>query len=253
MKTQRLPQQKLIVRAKNIRKDFRLGNQLVHALKNVAFTVPEGQFTTIMGPSGSGKSTLLYVLGGLDKANEGMIEVAGKRLESMRGDELAEFRRNTIGFIFQAFHLVPTMTALENVALPGVFAGMPKPDREERAYELLNQLGMGERTDHRPNQLSGGQQQRVAIARSLFNDPPIIMGDEPTGALDSKTGEIVMTMLRQLCDKKGKTILIVTHDAHVAEYSDRMIHLKDGEIIEDTMLKSVSLEKKENPKHDDVA
>lgn len=230
-----------------------MGNQLVHALKNVAFTVPEGQFTTIMGPSGSGKSTLLYVLGGLDKANEGMIEVAGKRLESMRGDELAEFRRNTIGFIFQAFHLVPTMTALENVALPGVFAGMPKPDREERAYELLNQLGMGERTDHRPNQLSGGQQQRVAIARSLFNDPPIIMGDEPTGALDSKTGEIVMTMLRQLCDKKGKTILIVTHDAHVAEYSDRMIHLKDGEIIEDTMLKSVSLEKKENPKHDDVA
>ena len=253
MKTQRLPQQKFIVRAKNICKDFRLGNQLVHALKNVAFAVPEGQFTTIMGPSGSGKSTLLYVLGGLDKANDGMIEVAGKRLESMRGDELAEFRRNTIGFIFQAFHLVPTMTALENVALPGVFAGMPKPDREERAYELLNQLGMGERTDHRPNQLSGGQQQRVAIARSLFNDPPIIMGDEPTGALDSKTGEIVMTMLRQLCDKKGKTILIVTHDAHVAEYSDRMIHLKDGEIIEDTMLKSVSLEKKENPKHDDVA
>jgi ABC-type lipoprotein export system ATPase subunit len=245
-----MPQQRFIVRAKNIHKDFRLGNQWVHALKNVAFSVPEGQFTTIMGPSGSGKSTLLYVLGGLDKANEGMIEVAGKRLDSMRSDDLAEFRRNTIGFIFQAFHLVPTMTALENVALPGVFAGMQKVDREERAHELLEQLGMGERMDHRPNQLSGGQQQRVAIARALFNDPPIIMGDEPTGALDSKTGEIVMNMMRHLCDKKGKTILIVTHDAHVAEYSDRMIHLRDGEIIEDTMLKTVSIEKKESPKND---
>ncbi|MCL4253020.1 MAG: ABC transporter ATP-binding protein [Anaerolineae bacterium] len=232
-----------MIRAKNIRKDFRLGNQWVHALKNVAFAVPEGQFTTIMGPSGSGKSTLLYVLGGLDKANEGMIEVAGKRIDSMRGDDLAEFRRNTIGFIFQAFHLVPTMTALENVALPGVFAGMPKPDREERAYALLEELGMGERTDHRPNQLSGGQQQRVAIARALFNDPPIIMGDEPTGALDSKTGEIVMNMLRQLCDKDGKTIIVVTHDQHVADYSDRMIHLKDGEIIEDTLLKNKTMKR----------
>ena len=250
MKPTRMPQQRFIVRAKNIRKDFRLGNQWVHALKNVAFSVPEGQFTTIMGPSGSGKSTLLYVLGGLDKANEGMIEVAGKRLDSMRSDDLAEFRRNTIGFIFQAFHLVPTMTALENVALPGIFAGMPKADREDRAHELLEQLGMGERMDHRPNQLSGGQQQRVAIARALFNDPPIIMGDEPTGALDSKTGEIVMNMMRHLCDKRGKTILIVTHDAHVAEYSDRMIHLRDGEIIEDTMLKTVSIEKKESPKND---
>lgn len=243
MKMTQMPKTRYIIRAKNIHKDFRLGNQWVHALKNVAFAVPEGQFTTIMGPSGSGKSTLLYVLGGLDKANEGMIEVAGKRIDSMRGDDLAEFRRNTIGFIFQAFHLVPTMTALENVALPGVFAGMPKPDREERAYALLEELGMGERTDHRPNQLSGGQQQRVAIARALFNDPPIIMGDEPTGALDSKTGEIVMNMLRQLCDKDGKTIIVVTHDQHVADYSDRMIHLKDGEIIEDTLLKNKTMKR----------
>ena len=243
MKMTQMPKTKYIIRAKNVRKDFRLGNQWVHALRNVAFAVPEGQFTTIMGPSGSGKSTLLYVLGGLDKANEGMIEVAGKRIDSMRGDDLAEFRRNTIGFIFQAFHLVPTMTALENVALPGVFAGMPKPDREERAYALLEELGMGERTDHRPNQLSGGQQQRVAIARALFNDPPIIMGDEPTGALDSKTGEIVMNMLRQLCDKDGKTIIVVTHDQHVADYSDRMIHLKDGEIIEDTLLKNKTMKR----------
>lgn len=228
---------KYIIRAKNVRKDFRLGNQFVHALRNISFVVPQGQFTTIMGPSGSGKSTLLYVLGGLDKADDGMIEVAGKRLDVMRSDDLAEFRRHTIGFIFQAFHLVPTMTALENVALPGVFAGISKLDREERAYALLEKLGMSERIDHRPNQLSGGQQQRVAIARALFNDPPIIMGDEPTGALDSKTGEIVMTMLRQLCDKQGKTIIVVTHDQHVANYSDRTIQLRDGEIIEDTMLR----------------
>jgi macrolide transport system ATP-binding/permease protein len=243
MKTTHLPKTRYIIRAQNIRKDFRLGNQWVHALKNVAFAVPEGQFTTIMGPSGSGKSTLLYVLGGLDKADEGIIEVAGKRIDTMRGDDLAEFRRNTIGFIFQAFHLVPSMTALENVALPGVFAGMSKPDREERAYALLEKLGMGERTDHRPHQLSGGQQQRVAIARALFNDPPIIMGDEPTGALDSKTGEIVMNMLRQLCDKQGKTIIVVTHDQHVADYSDRMIHLKDGEIIQDTVLKNKTIKR----------
>lgn len=243
MKTTHMPKTQYIIRAKNIRKDFRLGNQWVHALKNVAFAVPQGQFTTIMGPSGSGKSTLLYVLGGLDKADAGIIEVAGKRIDTMRGDDLAEFRRNTIGFIFQAFHLVPSMTALENVALPGVFAGMPKPDREERAYALLEKLGMSERTDHRPNQLSGGQQQRVAIARALFNNPPVIMGDEPTGALDSKTGEIVMNMLRQLCDKQGKTIIVVTHDRQVADYSDRMIHLKDGEIIEDTLLKNKTIKR----------
>ena len=222
-----------IVQVRGLRKDFQLGDQWVHALKGVDLDIPTGQFIAIMGPSGSGKSTLLYMLGGLDHVSEGEIAVAGNPLASMNGEELAMFRRETIGFIFQAFHLVPTLTALENVALPGVFAGADRDVREERALRILTALGMEERIDHRPNQLSGGQQQRVAIARALFNDPPIIMADEPTGALDSKTGKTVMNMLRFLCRQQGKTIIVVTHDLNVAGYADRMISLHDGNIIED--------------------
>jgi ABC-type lipoprotein export system ATPase subunit len=214
-------------------KHFQLGAQQVKALRGVTVEIPAGQFIGIMGPSGSGKSTLLYLLGGLDRPNHGAIEVAGQRLDTLNSDELAHFRRDTIGFIFQAFHLVPTLTAIENVALPGVFAGLSREAREQRAAKLLISLGMGERMDHKPNQLSGGQQQRVAIARALFNDPPIIMGDEPTGALDSKTGKTVMEMLRWLCSKRGKTVVVVTHDPAVAAYADRLLHLKDGRITED--------------------
>src|SRR3954471_19882580 len=172
-----------IVQVRGLRKDFQLGDQWVHALRGVDLDIPMGQFIAIMGPSGSGKSTLLYMLGGLDHVTEGEVAVAGNPLGDMNGEELARFRRETIGFIFQAFHLVPTMTALENVALPGVFAGLPRDLRERRAIKLLTALGMEERLDHKPSQLSGGQQQRVAIARALFNNPPIIMADEPTGAL----------------------------------------------------------------------
>ncbi len=222
-----------IITGQHLQKHFQLGDQWVHALDNVSVQIPEGQFVGIMGPSGSGKSTLLYMLGGLDRPSSGAIEIAGQRLDAMNGEQLAHFRRDTIGFIFQAFHLVPTMTALDNVSLPGVFAGLPRDQREKRATRLLHMLGMAERMDHKPSQLSGGQQQRVAIARALFNDPPIIMGDEPTGALDSKTGKSVMTMLRWLCSKRGKTIVIVTHDAGVASYADRMLHLKDGRITDD--------------------
>jgi ABC-type lipoprotein export system ATPase subunit len=219
----------------DLEKSFRLGDQWVNALAGVDLTIPEGQFVGIMGPSGSGKSTLLYMLGGLDRPTGGAIQIAGQRLDGMSGEELARFRRDTIGFIFQAFHLVPTLTSLENVALPGVFAGIPRDVREQRATKLLSMLGMEERMDHRPNQLSGGQQQRVAIARSLFNNPPIIMGDEPTGALDSKTGKTVMELLRWLCTHRGKTVVIVTHDPGVASYADRMIQLKDGRIIGDEL------------------
>ncbi|MCA0456008.1 MAG: ABC transporter ATP-binding protein [Chloroflexi bacterium] len=222
-----------MVEVRGLRKDFQLGDQWVHALKGVDLDIPAGQFIAIMGPSGSGKSTLLYMLGGLDRPSEGEIAVAGNALDLMNGEELATFRRETIGFIFQAFHLVPTLTALENVALPGVFAGSDREYRESRALKILTALGMEERIDHRPNQLSGGQQQRVAIARALFNNPPIIMADEPTGALDSKTGQTVMRMLRFLCRRQGKTIIVVTHDPTVASYADRMISLKDGDIIED--------------------
>ncbi len=222
-----------IVQVRGLHKDFQLGEEWVHALRGVNLDIPIGQFIAIMGPSGSGKSTLLYMLGGLDRPSDGKIVVAGNALDSMNGEELATFRRETIGFIFQAFHLVPTLTALENVALPGIFAGADRDVRENRALRILTALGMEERLDHRPNQLSGGQQQRVAIARALFNDPPIIMADEPTGALDSKTGKTVMNMLRFLCRQQGKTIIVVTHDPSVANYADRMIGLRDGDIIED--------------------
>ena len=225
-----------IISGHGIEKLFQLGDQWVQALDQVDLNIPEGQFISIMGPSGSGKSTLLYLLGGLDRPTAGRIEVAGQDISRMSGEDLARFRRETIGFIFQAFHLVPTMTALENVALPGIFAGLPRDLREKRAIKLLAALGMEERMDHRPSQLSGGQQQRVAIARALFNNPPIIMADEPTGALDSKTGETVMRMLRWLCSKQGKTIVVVTHDPNVAGYSDRMLELHDGQVTEDHML-----------------
>lgn len=232
-----------IVIVNGLQKIFRLGDQWVYALDQFSVQIPHGQFVAIMGPSGSGKSTLLYLLGGLDHPTAGQIMVAGRHLETLRSDELAQFRRETVGFIFQAFHLVPTMTALQNVALPGVFGAIPGDVRERRAARLLMMLGMGDRMDHRPSQLSGGQQQRVAIARALFNNPPIIMADEPTGALDSKTGEIVMHMLRSLCTKQGKTIIVVTHDRSVARYADRLLHLRDGHLIEDQV--AVSEEKKD--------
>ncbi len=216
-----------------LRKHFKLGGQVVRALDGVDVEIPKGQFIAIMGPSGSGKSTLLYVMGGLDRPTGGEVSVGDKSLHSMSSEELARFRRESIGFIFQQFHLVPTLTALENVALPGVFAGIPREVRDKRARQLLNTLGMAERLDHKPSQLSGGQQQRVAIARALFNNPPIIMGDEPTGALDSKTGQTVMNLLRWLATRQGKTVIIVTHDAGVASYADRLLHLKDGRIVDD--------------------
>ncbi|MBC8170371.1 MAG: ABC transporter ATP-binding protein [Anaerolineae bacterium] len=232
--------QEAIVIGQKLYKDFQLGDQWVHALHGVSLQIPAGQFICIMGPSGSGKSSLLYLLGGLDSPSEGEIMVAGQRLDGMQSDDLARFRRETVGFIFQAFHLVPTLTAVENVALPGVFAGLPRDLREKRAMRLLDALNMADRFDHRPHQLSGGQQQRVAIARALFNNPPIIMADEPTGALDSRTGQTVMELLRYLCRKRGKTIIIVTHDAGVASYADRMLQLRDGEIVEDTLVKTTA-------------
>jgi ABC-type lipoprotein export system ATPase subunit len=220
---------------RNLQKIFQLGDQWVQALNGVDVNIPEGQFVCIMGPSGSGKSTLLYLLGGLDRPTAGEIFIGGQRIDTMDGEDLARFRRERVGFVFQSFHLVPTLTALENIALPGIFAAMPRDLRERRAMRLLNMLGMIDRMDHRPSQLSGGQQQRVAIARALFNNPPIIMADEPTGALDSKTGQIVMQMLRWLCTHRGKTVMVVTHNAVVATYADRMLNLKDGHIVEDRL------------------
>lgn len=219
-----------IVMGRNIDKVFPLDGQDVVALNRVALDIPEGEFVAIMGPSGSGKSTLLYILGGLDRPTQGAIKVAGQRIDEMNSNELAEFRRDTIGFVFQAFHLVPTITALENVALPGIFAGIPSDERLDRASRLLRVLGMGDRLDHLPRQLSGGQQQRVAIARALFNDPPLIMADEPTGALDSQTGTTVLKLLKSLCQRRNKTIIVVTHDPRIAAYADRVLQMEDGRL-----------------------
>jgi ABC-type lipoprotein export system ATPase subunit len=225
-----------MLRAQNVNKIFRMGDQDVHVLKDVSLTIPEGQFVAIMGPSGSGKSTLMYLLGGLDKPTSGEILVNSQRVDMMGSDDLAQFRREMNGFVFQSFHLVPTLTALENVALPGIFGGMSAGERQVRATKLLKFLKMEERFDHRPSQLSGGQQQRVAIARALFNDPPIIMGDEPTGALDSATGKIVMKLLRHLVKVQRKTVVVVTHDEEVARYADRLLLLRDGYIVDDRLV-----------------
>jgi ABC-type lipoprotein export system ATPase subunit len=221
------------IEVRGVQKFFRMGDQQLHVLKSVSLTIEAGEFVGIMGPSGSGKSTLLYLIGGLDRPSDGQIAVGGARLDMMSSDELAYFRSLTVGFVFQSFHLVPTLTALENVALPGIFAKMPHEVRMAQAAVLLNRLKMGDRADHRPSQLSGGQQQRVAIARALFNDPPIIMCDEPTGALDSQTGQLVMKMLRAFCTRSGKTIVVVTHDPGIEAYADRMILLRDGRVIDD--------------------
>jgi putative ABC transport system ATP-binding protein len=224
-----------IIVGRKLSRHFQLGGQTVRALNSVNIEILSGQLTVIIGASGSGKSTLLYALSGLDTPSSGQVWVAGHRLDHMNQKALARLRNQMIGFVFQAFYLVPTMTALENVMLSGVFAHHPKEQRIRRARQLLKILQLADRMQHRPMELSGGQQQRVAIARALYNDPPIIVADEPTGALDSKTGTQVMKMLRQLADKEGKTILIVSHDPLVSQYADRVIRLKDGQIIEDKL------------------
>lgn len=230
-----------LLAARGLVKHFRLGDQTVRALNEVDIAIPSGQFAAIMGASGSGKSTLLYVLTGLDVPTAGQVMVAGRRLDQMTARQLADLRGRMIGFVFQGFYLVPTMTAIENVMLPGLFAQHSPTARYQRAQAILRQLGMGDRLHHRPNQLSGGQQQRVAIGRALYNNPPIIVADEPTGALDSQTGTAIMRMLRQLCDRQGKTILVVTHDPAVARFADRVIHLKDGRITTDQPQRAIRI------------
>ena len=224
---------RLMLQALHLNKVARVGSEEIHILKDITLAVPEGQFVAIMGPSGSGKSTLMYLLGGLDRPTSGQIIVDGQRIDTMTGDDLARFRREVNGFVFQSFYLVPTLTAVENVALPGIFSGQPTAERLRRAARLLRFLKMEQRLHHRPAQLSGGQQQRVAIARALFNDPPIIMADEPTGALDSVTGTIVMRLLRHLSTVHKKTVIVVTHDEQVARFADRLVQLRDGAIVGD--------------------
>jgi macrolide transport system ATP-binding/permease protein len=221
--------QEPILSLKNIHRTFPSGDHEIHALNDISLEVRPGEFVAVMGQSGSGKSTLMNVIGCLDKPSSGSYAVRGREVSSLDADELAELRRETFGFIFQRYNLLPTVPALENVEIPAIYAGMNKAERDSRAKKLLERLGIADRMHHRPPQLSGGQQQRVAIARALMNDPPVILADEPTGALDSKSGTEVMKLLKDL-NAEGRTILLITHDRSVAENAERIVFIADGKI-----------------------
>ncbi|CAB3288711.1 ABC transporter related protein [Methanocaldococcus lauensis] len=219
-----------LIEGRNIWKIYGSGEAKTYALRGVDITINEGEFVAIMGPSGCGKSTLLNILGLLDVPTRGEVYIKGKKTTLMNENERAIFRRKISGFIFQQFHLIKTLTALENVELPMILDEKDKKYRRKRAKKLLEMVGLAERIYHYPNQLSGGQQQRVAIARALANNPKIIFADEPTGNLDSKSGKIVMDLLKEL-NEKGITIIMVTHDKDLAKYASRIIKMKDGKIV----------------------
>ncbi len=219
-----------IVRVIGVKKDFALGKQTVHVLKGVDLEVYAGEYISIMGPSGSGKSTLFNMIGGLDKPTDGKVFIDEVDISQLDAYELAWLRNRKIGYIFQTFNLIPVMTALENVTLPMTFAGMNGDDAMEKGIELLKLVGLGERFQHKPLELSGGQQQRVAIARSLANDPAIILADEPTGNLDLSTGEEIIELCRMLSEERGVTIISATHDYKMLNVSDRVVWIRDGMI-----------------------
>lgn len=214
----------------NLYKIFKMGDQEVHALNGVNLEIPSGSFTVIMGPSGSGKSTLLYLIGGLDKPTSGSIHVNGQSVDFTNDNNLALYRRKTVGFIFQSFNLVSTMNTLENVTLPMVFSGVSRTKRQEFAAQLLKQVGLENRARHKPTELSGGQQQRVAFARAMVNDPPLILADEPTGNLDTSSGQRIMRMLYDYY-QKGKTVVVVSHDERMKQFASHVVYLLDGQIV----------------------
>jgi putative ABC transport system ATP-binding protein len=224
-----------IVRTRDVHKIYLMGKVEVHALRGVTLDIKRGEYISIMGPSGSGKSTLFNMIGGLDKPTSGSVYINEVDLAQLDAYELAWLRCRTIGYIFQTFNLIPVMTALENVMLPMIFAGVPEDERRDRAMELLKRVGLAERWNHKPFELSGGQQQRVAIARALANDPDIILADEPTGNLDLRTGKEIIELLKELNEEKGVTIISATHDLKMIDVSDRVIWIRDGQIsrIED--------------------
>lgn len=226
-----------MIECKGLTKVYTSGDTKAVVLKGVSFRITSGEFVAIMGPSGSGKSTLMYLLGALDKPTSGTYLLDGQDVSKLSDDELAEVRKQKIGFVFQSFNLLPRATVLRNVALPLLYANVPKADREAKATVALEQAGLTEsHYHHLSNQLSGGQMQRVAIARALVNNPAIILADEPTGNLDTKTGEIVLATFREL-NERGRTIVLITHEREVANHAKRIIHLRDGSITEDEIIK----------------
>ncbi len=224
-----------VVRTKDLFKEFTMGDTTLQALKGIQLDIYRGEYISIMGPSGSGKSTLFNMVGGLDKPTSGTVFINDVDMAQLDAQELAYLRCRTIGYIFQSFNLIPVMTALENVVLPTVFAGMPQDDGIERGIELLNLVGLGDRLHHKPTELSGGQQQRVACARALANNPAIILADEPTGNLDLKTGKEIIDLLKKLNKEQGVTVISATHDLKMIDISDRIVWIRDGQVerIED--------------------
>ncbi len=224
-----------MIEIKNITKTYHTGDVALNALKSVDFKIEDGEFVAIMGPSGSGKSTLMHILGALDTPTSGKYFLDGKDVSKFTDDELAEIRQDKIGFVFQSFNLLPRTTVLRNVMLPLIYEGIEKEEREKRAREALKSAGLDEaHFHHKSNQLSGGQIQRVAIARALVNNPTIILADEPTGNLDTKTGEIVLGTFQRLNKEHCRTIILITHEHEVAEHAERIIYIRDGEIVSDT-------------------
>lgn len=213
---------------RNIKKSYRMGKVFVQALRGVSFSVMEGEFLAVLGPSGSGKSTLLHLIGCLDRPDEGEIILEGRNVLELSDDALAELRLKRIGFVFQFFNLLPRLTALENVELPLMLARVSEREAREKAKKLLELVGLGGRLNHKPSELSGGEQQRVAIARALVNDPKLVLADEPTGNLDTKSGWDIVNLMRKLNEEMNQTFIVVTHDQKVAEVADRIIYLKDG-------------------------
>ncbi len=237
-----------IISLQDVEKNYQLGETIVRALRGSNVEIEEGEFIAVMGPSGSGKSTLMNMIGALDVPSEGTVNIGGEKINEMTENQLALLRSKKIGFIFQEFNLVNSMNARQNVALPMIFRNTPKKKRVERADELLEEVGLGERKTFRPSELSGGQRQRVSIARSLANNPEIILADEPTGNLDTETGSKIMDLLTEL-NEEGKTIIMVTHDPNDAEYADRIVRIVDGKTNPEEGLENQ--EKLKNPEKDD--
>jgi putative ABC transport system ATP-binding protein len=227
----------VVICAEDLWKTYEMGSEQVHALRGVSLEIRKGEYTAIMGPSGSGKSTLMNLIGCLDSPTKGSYWLAGRLVSDLDDDELAYIRNKEIGFVFQTFNLLPRATALHNVELPMIYNGTPSDERQERARKALQQVELGERMMHRPNELSGGQRQRVAVARALVNNPSILLADEPTGNLDSQTGEEIMALFVRL-HQQGNTIILVTHEPDIAQRAHRIIRLRDGKIEKDERLRS---------------